>query len=185
METSTVLSEAERIEQLEREVEDLKARMPEDRATIVVFSGDLDKVLAAFIIATGAAVAGLETSMFFTFWGLCALKKKGASAPDHQSIKEKMFGMMTPSGVGELGVSRMNFFGVGASMLRSMMKEKNVATLEELMDVAKDLGVKMIACTMSMDVMGVAKEQLIDNLEYGGVATYMADASRSKVTLFI
>jgi peroxiredoxin family protein len=185
METSTVLSEAERIQQLEREIEDLKARMPEDRATIVVFSGDLDKVLAAFVIATGAAAAGLETSMFFTFWGLCALKKKGAAAPDHQSIKEKMFGMMTPSGVGELGVSRMNFFGIGASMLRSMMKEKNVATLGELMDVAKDLGVKMIACTMSMDVMGVAKEQLIDNLEYGGVATYMADASRSKVTLFI
>jgi peroxiredoxin family protein len=185
METSTEISVAERIEQLEREVEDLRARMPEDRATIVVFSGDLDKVLAAFVIATGAAVAGLETSMFFTFWGLCALKKKGSAAPGHQSIKEKMFGMMTPSGVGELGVSRMNFFGIGASMLKSMMKEKNVASLAELMDVAKDLGVKIIACTMSMDVMGVAKEQLIGNLEYGGVATYMADASRSKVTLFI
>jgi peroxiredoxin family protein len=185
METLTGLSEAERIEQLERQVEDLKARMPEDRATIVVFSGDLDKVLAAFVIATGAAVAGLETSMFFTFWGLSVLKKKGAPTPSHQTIKEKMFGMMTPSGAGELGVSRMNFFGIGASMLRSMMKEKNVATLDELLDVAKDLGVKMIACTMSMDVMGVAKEQLIDNLEYGGVATYMADASRSKVTLFI
>jgi peroxiredoxin family protein len=185
MGTSTELSEAERIEQLERQVEDLKAQMPEDRATIVVFSGDLDKALAAFVIATGAAAAGLETSMFFTFWGLCVLKKKGGRASDHQSIKEKMFGMMTPSSAAELGVSRMNFFGIGASMLRSMMKEKNVATLDELMDVAKDLGVKMIACTMSMDVMGVGKDQLIDNLEYGGVATYMADASRSKVTLFI
>ena len=85
----------------------------------------------------------------------------------------------------ELGASRMNFFGIGASMLRSMMKDKGIATLEELMEVAKDLGVKFIACTMSMDVMGVSKEQLIDNLEYGGVATYMADASRSKVTLFV
>jgi len=185
METATELSLIERVQELERQVEDLKERMPEDRATIVVFSGDLDKVLAAFVIATGAAAAGLETSMFFTFWGLCALKKKGAAAPGPQTIKEKMFGMMTPAGVGELGVSRMNFFGIGAAMLRSMMKEKNIATLDELMDVARDLGVKIIACTMSMDVMGVAKEQLVGNLEYGGVATYMADASRSKVTLFI
>lgn len=174
-----------RVEQLEKEVEELKTRVPEDRATIVVFSGDLDKVLASFVIATGAAAAGLETSMFFTFWGLCALKKEGASAPATRTLKEKMFAMMTPSGSKALGVSRMNFFGIGAMMLRSMMKEKGIATLEELMDVAKDLGVKIIACTMSMDAMGVSKEELIDNLEYGGVATYMADACRSKVTLFV
>src|SRR5262249_9226133 len=108
MKTSTEPSDAERIEKLEQQVKKLRARIPEDRATIVVFSGDLDKVLAAFVIATGAAAAGLETSMFFTFWGLCALKKKGAPAPGHQSIKEKMFGMMTPAGTAELGVSRMN-----------------------------------------------------------------------------
>src|SRR2546427_3877226 len=153
-----------------------KALVPEDRATIVVFSGDLDKVLAAFVIATGAAAAGLETSMSFTFWGLCALKKKGGGAAPHdRTLKEKMFAIMTPSSSMELGASR-----IGASMLRSMMKDKGIATLEELMEVAKDLGVKFIACTISMDVMGVSKEQLIDNLEYGGVATYMADASRSK-----
>jgi peroxiredoxin family protein len=93
--------------------------------------------------------------------------------------------MMAPSGSKTLGVSRMNFFGIGAMMLRSMMKEKGIATLEELMDVAKDLGVKIIACTMSMDAMGISKEELIDSLDYGGVATYMADACRSKVTLFI
>src|SRR5213594_2736860 len=174
-----------RLEQLAKEIEDLKALVPEDRATIVVFSGDLDKVLAAFVIATGAAAAGLETSMFFTFWGLCALKKKGGAAPHDRTLKEKMFAIMTPSSSMELGASRMNFFGIGASMLRSMMKDKGIETLEELMEVAKDLGVKFIACTMSMDVMGVSKEQLIDNLEYGGVATYMADASRSKVTLFV
>lgn len=173
-----------RIERLEKEIEDLKARTPEDRAAIVVFSGDLDKVLASFVIATGAAAAGLQTSMFFTFWGLCALKKERAPAPN-RTIKEKMFAMMTPSSSKKLGVSRMNFFGVGAVMLRSMMKEKNIASLEELMDLAQDLGVKIVACTMSMDAMGVSKEELIDNLEYGGVATYMADASRSKVTLFI
>lgn len=175
---------AKRIEQMEREIEDLKSRVPEDRATIVVFSGDLDKVLASFVIATGAAAAGLQTSMFFTFWGLCALKKTGASAPS-RGFKEKMFAMMTPSSSRALGVSRMNFFGAGAVMLRSMMKEKNIASLEELMDVARDLDVKIIACTMSMDAMGVSKEELLDDLEYGGVATYMADACRSKVTLFI
>lgn len=175
-----------RIEQLERTVEELKVCMPEDRATIVVFSGDLDKVLASFVIATGAAAAGLETSMFFTFWGLCALKKAGAAAPPAtRTLKEKMFALMTPSGSKSLGVSRMNFFGIGASMLRAMMKEKGIASLEELMEIAKDLGVKIIACTMSMDAMGVSKEELVGNLEYGGVATYMADACRSKVTLFI
>jgi peroxiredoxin family protein len=176
---------AMRVEQLEKELEELKARMPEDRATIVVFSGDLDKVLASFVIATGAAAAGLETSMFFTFWGLCALKKEATSAATARTLKEKMFAMMTPSGSKTLGVSRMNFFGVGAIMLRSMMKEKGIASLEELMEIAKDLGVKIIACTMSMDAMGVSKDELIDNLEYGGVATYMVDASRSKVTLFV
>lgn len=176
---------AARVEQLERALDDLKAQVPEDRATIVVFSGDLDKVLAAFVIATGAAAAGLETSMFFTFWGLCALKKAGASPPAARTLKEKMFALMTPSGSQALGVSRMNFFGVGAMMLRAMMKEKGIASLEELMDIAKDLGVKIIACTMSMDAMGVGKDELADNLEYGGVATYMADACRSKVTLFV
>jgi len=176
---------AMRVAQLEREVEELKTRMPEDRATIVVFSGDLDKVLASFVIATGAAAAGLETSMFFTFWGLCALKKEGTSALATRTLKEKMFAMMTPTGSRKLGVSRMNFFGMGAMMLRSMMQEKGIASLEELMEIAKDLGIKIIACTMSMDAMGVAKDELIDNLEYGGVATYMADASRSKVTLFV
>jgi peroxiredoxin family protein len=176
---------AMRVEQLERAIEELKVRMPEDRATIVVFSGDLDKVLASFVIATGAAAAGLETSMFFTFWGLCALKKAGASPPASRTLKEKMFAVMTPSGSKALGVSRMNFFGVGAMMLRSMMKEKGIASLEELMDIARDLGIKIIACTMSMDAMGISKEDLTDNLEYGGVATYMADACRSKVTLFV
>ncbi len=176
---------AARLEQLEKTVAELKDRMPEYRATIVVFSGDLDKVLAAFVIATGAAAAGLETSMFFTFWGLCALKKAGAAGAPQRTLKEKMFALMTPAGSQALGVSRMNFFGIGARMLRAMMKEKGIASLEELMAVARDLGVKIIACTMSMDAMGVGKEELADGLEYGGVATYMADACRSKVTLFI
>jgi peroxiredoxin family protein len=175
----------ETVRQLEQKIADLADRTPEDRATLVVFSGDLDKVLAGFVIATGAAAAGLETSIFFTFWGLCALKKAGVKSPAKKDIREKMFAMMTPSSSESLGVSRMNFMGIGAKMLRSMMKDKGIVSLEELMDVARDLGVKFIACTMSMDAMGVTKEELVDGLEYGGVATYMADAARSKVTLFI
>ncbi len=170
--------------ELDRAVAELRERTPEDRAAIVVFGGDLDRVLAAFVIATGAAAAGLETSMFFTFWGLSALKKKGARAAG-KGLKQRMFALMTPEGTAGLGTSKLNFFGMGAMMLRSMMKEQGIASLEELMDMARDLGVKMTACTMSMDAMGIAKEELLAGLEYGGVAAFMADASRARVSLFI
>jgi len=162
----------------------VRERTVDDAATIVVFSGDLDKVLAGFVIATGAAAAGLETSMFFTFWGLSVLKKKGAVGGS-KNVLEKMFGMMTPASSESLPTSKMNYFGMGAVMLRKMMKDKQIATLEELIGIAREMDVKMIACTMSMDAMGVSKEELVDGLTYGGVATYMADAVRSRVTLFI
>ncbi|MBK5256531.1 MAG: DsrE/DsrF/DrsH-like family protein [Vicinamibacteria bacterium] len=169
---------------MEGKLAEVRERTVDDAATIVVFSGDLDKVLAGFVIATGAAAAGLQTSMFFTFWGLMALKKKGASGGS-KNMMEKMFTLMTPSSSESLGSSKMNYFGMGAIMLRKMMKDKQIASLEELMAVAKDLEVKLIACTMSMDAMGISKEELLDDLAYGGVATYMADAVRSRVTLFI
>lgn len=171
-------------EEMEGKLAEVRERTVDDAATIVVFSGDLDKVLAAFVIATGAAAAGLETSMFFTFWGLSALKKKGARAGS-KNVMEKMFALMTPSSSESLGSSKMNYFGAGAIMLRRMMKDKQIASLEELMAVARDLDIKLIACTMSMDAMGIAKEELLDDLTYGGVATYMADAVRSRVTLFV
>ena len=170
--------------ELEESIAQVRERAPEDRAALVVFDGDLDKVLAAFVIATGAAAAGLETSMFFTFWGLSALKKKGARAAS-KGFKQRMFGLMTPAGSTGLGTSKLNFFGMGATMLRSMMKEQGIASLEELMGMARDLGVKMTACTMSMDAMGIAKDELLDGLQYGGVAAFMADASRARVSLFI
>ena len=171
-------------EEIEGKLAAVRERTVDDAATIIVFSGDLDKVLAGFVLATGAAAAGLETSMFFTFWGLSALKKKGA-AGGQKNLMEKMFAIMTPSSSESLGTSKMNYFGMGAVMLRKMMKDKQIATLEELMALARDLNVKMIACTMSMDAMGVTKDELMDDLAYGGVATYMADAVRSRVTLFI
>jgi len=172
--------------EVERQVKALREEMEakDDAATIVVFSADLDRVLAAFVLATGAAAAGLRTSMFFTFWGLSVLKKKGA-AGGPKSLLERMFAMTTPSGTESLGTSKMNFFGLGAVMLRKMMKDKQIASLEELIAMARDLDVKMIACTMSMDAMGVSRHELVDGLTYGGVATYMADAVRSRVTLFI
>lgn len=170
--------------EMEARLAEVRERTVDDAATIVVFSGDLDKVLAAFVIATGAAAAGLETSMFFTFWGLAALKKKGAHG-GAKNIMERMFGLMTPKSSESLGTSKMNYFGAGAVMLRKMMQDKQIASLEELMGVAKDLEVRLIACTMSMDAMGISKEELVDDLTYGGVATYMADAVRSRVTLFI
>ena len=186
---SLVTAEVERQTKALREETDakiaaLRERTVDDAATIVVFSGDLDKALAGFVIATGAAAAGLETSMFFTFWGLSVLKKKGA-AGGPKNVMERMFAMMTPSSSEGLGTSKMNYFGLGAVMLRRMMKDKGIATLEELIAVARDMNVKMIACTMSMDAMGVSQEELVDGLTYGGVATYMADAARSRVTLFI
>ncbi len=170
--------------ELEQAVAELRERLPDNRAALVVFSGDLDRVLAAFVIATGAAAAGLETSMFFTFWGLSVLKKKGVKVAG-KGFKQRMFALMTPEGTRGLGTSKLNFFGMGAAMLRSMMKEKGIASLEELMGMARDLGVQMTACTMSMDAMGIAKEQLLDGLEYGGVAAFMADAARARVALFI
>ncbi len=171
-------------DEIEGKLAEVRERTVDDAATIIVFSGDLDKVLAGFVLATGAAAAGLETSMFFTFWGLSALKKKGAVAGS-KNIMEKMFALMTPSSSESLGTSKMNYFGMGSVMLRKMMKDKQIASLEELMAIARELNVKLIACTMSMDAMGVAKEELVDELTYGGVATYMADAVRSRVTLFI
>lgn len=183
--TTTIADLARQIEALRDEVAELRERTPLDKAAIIVFSGDLDKLLASLVLATGAAAAGLETTMFFTFWGLSSLKKKGAGSLSGKSLKEKMFAVMTPSSTEAMGVSKMNFFGIGAGMLRTMMKEKNVTSVEEMLQLARDLGVKMIACTMSMDVMGVERNELADDVELGGVAAFMAEASRARVSLFL
>ena len=171
-------------DELARAIAEVRERTVDNRCSIILFSGDLDKAMASFVLATGAAAGGLDVSMFFTFWGLSVLKKAGAPA-GKKNLKEQMFSMMTPSSSLGLGTSKMNFFGMGSWMLRSMMKDKEIASLEDLMAIARDLGVKMMACTMSMDAMGVSKEELVDGLEYGGVAAYMADAAQSRVTLFI
>lgn len=182
---TTIQELLQQIESLRREVAELRERTPEDKAAIIVFSGDLDRLLASLVIATGAAAAGLETTMFFTFWGLSALKKKSAFTLSGKSLKEKMFALMTPSSTESMGVSKLNFFGAGSIMLRTMMKEKNVSSVEEMMALARELGVKMIGCTMSMDVMGITREQLADDVELGGVATFLGEAARARVSLFV
>jgi NADPH-dependent 2,4-dienoyl-CoA reductase/sulfur reductase-like enzyme/peroxiredoxin family protein/TusA-related sulfurtransferase/rhodanese-related sulfurtransferase len=152
--------------------------------TIIVFSGDLDKVLAAFIIANGAAAMGRPVTMFFTFWGLTALRRT-----EKQDVKktpmEAMFGKMLPRGTDKLKLSRMNMGGMGTEMMKRIMNDKNVDSLEDLMKKAMHNGVKLMACTMSMDVMGIKPEELIDGVELAGVGTYLGDAEESNVNLFI
>lgn len=150
--------------------------------TMVVFSGNLDKAIAAFIIANGALTMGKKVTMFFTFWGLSILKKKNLAK---KSFIEKMFAMMLPKNSQDLPVSKMNFFGIGAKMIRSVMKKKNIMSLEELIKKAIDSGVNITACTMSMDVMGISEEELIDGINYGGVGQYLGEAEKSNNNLFI
>ena len=155
-----------------------------DGKTIIVFSGDLDKVLASFIIANGAAAMGRPVTMFFTFWGLNALRK-----PDKQKVEktfiESMFGSMLPRGSKKLKLSKMNMGGMGTSMMKKIMRDKNIDSLEDLIKKAMSHGVKIVACTMSMDVMGIKQEELIDGVELGGVGAYLGDAEESNVNLFI
>lgn len=155
-----------------------------DGKTIIVFSGDMDKVLASFVIANGAAAMGRPVTMFFTFWGLNVLRKT-----EKQNIKkpfiDSMFGKMMPQGVSKLKLSKMNMGGMGTAMMRKVMKDKNIDSLEDLIKKAMNNGVKMIACTMSMDVMGITKDEIIDGVEFAGVGTYLGDAEESNVNLFI
>lgn len=155
-----------------------------DNKTLIVFSDDLDRALASFVIANGAAATGKKVSIFFTFWGLNVIKKEKKPAV-RKDFMGKMFGMMLPSSSKKLGLSQMNMGGIGSKMMRSIMKNKNVDSLESLMQQALDNGVEFIACSMSMDVMGIKKEELIDNITIGGVAAYLDRAENANVNLFI
>ena len=152
--------------------------------TIIVFDGDMDKVLASFVIANGALAMGRPVTMFFTFWGLTALRKT-EKVPVKKNFIEKMFGVMLPKGAGKLKLSKMNMGGMGTAMMKGIMKDKNIDSLETMMKKAMENGVKIIACSMSMDVMGIRPEELIDGVEIGGVGTYLGDAEESDVNLFI
>jgi peroxiredoxin family protein len=182
-ETEALLTRIVALESRIAALEDHPAQGVEDRVAMVVFSGDLDKAIAALIIATGAASMGLEASMFFTFWGLGVVKKQKLYTG--KNLLEQGFTAMLPAGTGQLGLSQMNFFGAGAQIIRSLMKTHGVASVEELFDMARELGVRMVVCDMSRELLGVKEHELIDGLETGGVATFLGDAARAKVTLFI
>lgn len=151
---------------------------------MVVFSGDLDKVLASFIIANGAAAMNRPVTMFFTFWGLNVLRKS-ENIKVKKTFIDKLFGLMIPRGSHKLKLSKMNMAGIGTGMMKKVMNDKNVDSLEILMKKAIDNGVRLVACTMSMDIMGITKDELIDGVEFGGVASYLADAEDANVNLFI
>jgi peroxiredoxin family protein len=156
-----------------------------DRVSIVLFSGDLDKAISAFTIAAGAAATGMQVDMFFTFWGISVLRKKDAKTQG-KSFVEKIFGWMLPKGADNLALSKMHMAGIGTMMMKNVMKQKRVASLPELIEMAKQLGVRLHACEMSMGVMGIRREELLDAVkDVVGVATYIDDASRAKITLFI
>jgi peroxiredoxin family protein len=174
------------VQQLEAQLKKLQKSQPKDQISIIVFSGDLDKVLAAMIIATGAKAMDMEVKMFFTFWGTAMLRDKNKS-PKGKDFMSKMFGFMLPKGSTKLKLSKLNMGGMGTAMLKDLMKKKHVASLEEMIATAAELEVEICVCEMSMNLMGFKKEEMIDypHLSYVGVGTYLSDADESKIQLFI
>ncbi|MFS1515296.1 DsrE/DsrF/DrsH-like family protein [Bacillus sp. SCS-151] len=156
----------------------------EKGVTLIVFDQDYDKAIASFIIATGAVAMGKKVTMFFTFWGLNILRKTISQKKD-KDFTSKMFGAMMPAGPNKLPISNMNMGGLGVKLIQRVMENKNIDNLETLMHTAMELGVDMIVCSMSMDVMGIHQEELIDGIQIGGVATYLGKAEESNINLFI
>jgi peroxiredoxin family protein len=156
----------------------------QDRLSLIVFSGSLDRLIAAFVLATGAAAMGMHVSMFFTFWGTAALR---TAAKVQKSLLERLFGWMLPTGVRKLPLSQMNMAGGGPLMIRYIMKKKGVASVEEMMALAGELGVELNVCSMSMDLLGMKPDEMLDypGLSYCGVATFLETAAPGKITLFV
>jgi len=154
------------------------------RMTLIVFSNDMDKAMAAFILATGAASSGMQVTMYFTFWGLTLLRKRNYFRRG-KTLVERMFGWILPEGPEGARLSKLNFLGAGTSVMKSVIKKKKLPRLEDLTNMASSLDVKIVACTTSMEMMGIKPEELIDDIEIGGVATYLGEARKSAVNLFI
>ncbi len=170
-----------KIDQLEKRIEAQESR--EEQLTLVAFSGDFDKLMAAFVLAVGAQASGKKTTIFFTFWGLAAIRKKARLKS--KSILEKMTSICLPAGPDKVGTSRMNLLGVGPAFFKNVMKRRNVQSLPELIDLATELGVKLVACQTSMEIMGIGEDELREDVTLGGATACVADAMNSKATLFI
>jgi peroxiredoxin family protein len=154
------------------------------RTTIILFSGDYDKAMAAYIIANGAAAYDHEVTIFHTFWGLNALRKDELISLK-KGFLEKMFAKMMPRGSDKMGLSNMNFAGMGPKMIKHVIKKHNAMSLPNLIELAQEQEIKLIACTMTMDLLGLQKEELLEGIEYAGVAAYLAEAEDGNVNLFI
>ena len=176
----------EQLAALQSKIEVLDKKTPDNKLSMIVFSGDLDKALASFIIATGAVAMGLEAVMFFTFWGTSLLRAKNKRVGGKDTMG-KMFGTMLPKGTSEVKLSKMNMAGMGTAMMKSLMKKKNVASLEQMLEMAEELGVKIYVCEMTMDLMGFKREEMIEykDLTFGGVAKFLEEANNSRIQLFI
>ena len=174
------------LDEVKAQLETLKKGAAENKVAMVVFSGDMDKVLASFVIATGAVAMGMDVVMFFTFWGTPVLRD-GNKSVGGKDMMGKMFGAMLPKGTESVKLSKMNMGGMGTAMMKSLMKKKNVASLEEMVKLAEELGVRIYVCEMSMDLMGFKREEFIDykGLDFAGVATFLAEAQNSRVQLFV
>lgn len=178
--------------ELETQIQELKSKIArleagtKDQLSMVIFSGDMDKILAALIIATGAAAYDMKVNLFFTFWAISSLRdpKKNAKGKDFMG---KMFGMMLPRGSGKIKISKMNMGGMGTAMIKGIMKKHKVASVEEMFKTAGELGITINICEMSMNLMGFKREEMIDypDMKVCGVATFLADAAESKIQLFI
>lgn len=158
--------------------------MEKKRTTIVLFSGDYDKAMAAYIIANGAAAYDHEVTIFHTFWGINALRKQ-EQVNVKKGFLEKMFGKMMPRGAEKLGISKLQMLGMGPKMIKHVIQKHQALTLTQLIEMARDQDIKLVTCTMTMDLLGLQKEELLDDLEYAGVAAYLADAQSGNVNLFI
>lgn len=154
------------------------------KTTIVLFSGDYDKAMAAYIIANGAAAYDHEVTIFHTFWGLNALRKEN-QVPVKKNFLEKIFGKFMPRGADKMGLSKMNYLGMGPKMIKNVMKKHNAMPLPQLVEMAQEQDVKLIACTMTMDLLGLQKEELLNEIEYAGVAAYIGEAEDGNISLFI
>lgn len=176
----------DQIAQIKDKLESMNKAAPSNKLSMIVFSGELDKVLAAFIIATGAVAMGMEVVMFFTFWGTPVLRDKNKKAGD-KDLMGKMFGSMLPKGSCEVKLSKMNMAGMGTKMMKSLMNKKNVASLDQMIEMAGELGVQIYVCEMSMDLMGFKQDEIIEypNLDFCGVATFLEEAMDSRIQLFI
>jgi peroxiredoxin family protein len=157
----------------------------QEKLSLIVFSGSLDRLIAAFVLATGAAAMGMQVSMFFTFWGTAALRRDGVHV--QKTWLERMFGWMLPKGVKKLPLSQMNMAGGGPAMIRYVMKKNGVASVEEMIELSKELGVELSVCSMSMELLGMKPDELIDYPGRGfcGVAKFLETAAPGKITMFV